>query len=567
MILMRSRHRIFIAITIAIITLLGACAGLPQRGAVTVVPKTDTPSGGVALDAKGPSEGATPEELIQGFLRAASAGTSDDYRVAREYLTPEAAARWKPAKSVSIFSDSDSIEYSKTSTGAVVASVPALASLDAKGRYIAATQGSTISRHFSLMINADGEWRIGELDDSVLISQTLFASLYVRAPLYFLNASSSSFVPEVRWYPRSRALAMMSKALISAPSEWLSKVAHSAFTSVDGKADLSVSVEAGVAQVDLPVGAASLKEQDLGFLQAQFTKTLVGSGLVQDVRLLAGGAKLEIPSVPDVQAYPYTTVPALAIQNGNLVSIREGQSVVLQPAAAFDAADFSSLAVDYSVPARWVVGENSERTALTQLATSDGQLNTLLEGTKLARPSIDQAGWLWTADADSPGALLAVNLQSGQLLRFNVPDLADRTIDRIAVSRENSRIVVAASDNSTSRMAVYGIERGDSGVPLAVGEPMRFGQSFANVRDIAWVSELRILVLGSVGRNGTQGLFALDIGGLRESVTGVPGIVALTAGRSVDSLLVMDSDGAVKDYSGSTWSDVTTGVTAIAFPG
>ena len=562
-----SCRRIFIAMLIALTLLLGACAGLPQRSAVTVVPKTNIPSGGVVLDAKGPSAGATPEELIQGFLRAASAGTSDDYRVAREYLTPEAAKRWKPAKSVSIFSDSDSIEYSRTPTGAVVASVPALANLDAKGRYTSAVQGSTISQKFSLIIDADGQWRISELDDSVLMVQTLFTSLYVRSPLYFLNTASSSFVPDVRWYPRSRALAMMSEALISAPSEWLSKVAHSVFTSTDGKTDLSVSIEGGVARVNLPAEAASLKQQDLGFLQAQFTKTFVGSGLVQDVHLLAGGAPLEIPSVPDVQAYPYATVPALAIQNGELVSIREGKSAVLQPAGVFDAEDFSFLAVDYSMPAQWAVGEDSGRSALTRLNTSNGQLHTLLEGRNLARPSIDQAGWLWTADADSPGVLLAMNLQSEQVLKFNVPDFADSTIDRIAVSRENSRIVVVAKSNSATRMALYGAVRDDSGTPLAVGEPLWFGQNFTDVRDIAWVSELRMLVLGSVGRDGAQGLFTLDIGGLSEPVTGVSSVVALTAGRSLDSALVMGSDGTVKGYFGSAWSNVATGVTAIAFPG
>ncbi|CRH92888.1 lipoprotein LpqB [Chlamydia trachomatis] len=160
-----------------------------------------------------------------------------------------------------------------------------------------------------------------------------------------------------------------------------------------------------------------------------------------------------------------------------------------------------------------------------------------------------------------------MNLQSEQVLKFNVPDFADSTIDRIAVSRENSRIVVVAKSNSATRMAVYGAVRDDSGTPLAVGEPLWFGQNFTDVRDIAWVSELRMLVLGSVGRDGAQGLFTLDIGGLSEPVTGVSSVVALTAGRSLDSALVMGSDGTVKGYFGSAWSNVATGVTAIAFPG
>ncbi|MEL0200541.1 MAG: hypothetical protein VW959_04260, partial [Aquiluna sp.] len=42
-----------------------------------------------------PEEGASPQEIVSGFL-AAGTGPQNDYAVAREYLSESFATRWKP---------------------------------------------------------------------------------------------------------------------------------------------------------------------------------------------------------------------------------------------------------------------------------------------------------------------------------------------------------------------------------------------------------------------------------------------------------------------------------------
>ncbi|MCI5825444.1 MAG: LpqB family beta-propeller domain-containing protein, partial [Arcanobacterium sp.] len=450
----------WVAALCAICVMLSACSGLPRRGGVTVVERSTTPSGGVVLDAKGPTVGSTPEELIQGFLRASSAGVSDDFRVARQFLTPEAAARWNPSNGVSIFSDSESVEFSQTPNGAVLASVPALGSVDNSGNYIAATPGSTISHEFSLMVNENGEWRIAALDDAVMMTQTVFSSVYVRSPLYFLNSTNSALIPDVRWFPRSRALSLMSTSLVTGPAAWLTTTAHTAYVSDANKAEMSVTVEDSTALVELPAGVAGLSPANLALLEAQFTKTLVGSGLVQRVELTAQGAYVSSGQNLDLPTYPYTTSPLITIVQGNVVSIQGGKGIALRLDNEYTPSDFANIAVAPAQPASRMVGRSADGLRLSMLPLSKGK-ETLLyasakkpaTGAALAAPSIDSSGWVWSADAAMPGVLLAINLSTGEQVRLSAPDLASGSVLQIAVSREGSRVVVLLSGNNTSQLA------------------------------------------------------------------------------------------------------------------
>lgn len=586
----RMRLRVLAAVSIVLVV-LSSCAGLPRRGGVTVVERSTAPLGGVVLDAKGPTVGASPEELIQGFLRASSVGVSDNFRVARQFLTPEAAARWNPSGGVNIFSDSESVQFSQTTQGAVLASVPALGRVDSTGHYTAAETGATLSREFSLMVNEDGEWRIAALDDSVMMAQTVFSSLYVRSPLYFLNSEQTAFVPDVRWFPRARALSLMAASLITGPSAWLAKTAHTAYMSGLDQIETNVTVEDTTAIVDLPVGVEGLSPDKLAFLEAQFTKTLVGSGLVQRVQLTVQGASVSSGEVLNLPAYPYTTAPLVAIVQGNVLSINNGQSSVLRLADEYNPKNFARIAIDSTQPATRLVGLNDAGTKLSVLPLGGGEEMTLYASSAqpaagaaasgsaqasgsvrasrsaLAAPSIDEMGWVWSADSAAPGKLLAINAETGEKVQLPAPDIAHGGVLQVAVSREGSRVVVLLAGDSTSHIAVFGVQRDPMGAPTGLGDPLWLGQDFTDVHDVSWMSDAKVLLLGTVGDGGVEGLYSLDIGGLREPVAGVSKAKSVTTGRGLDSAVVLTEDGTVQKFSGASWATLTPDATAIAFPG
>lgn len=559
--------RRYIAVVSILAVLLSSCASLPQRGAVVTVTDDQTLTTGVSLNAKGPALNATADEIVQGFLQAAAVGVSDDFEVARQFLTRETAARWVPSGAVSIYPDAAGVQYSQTPTGAVKVTAEAQGSVDKAGRYSAASSGTSINREFSLIRNEDGQWRIAELDDSILMSQTIFSSLYVKAPLYFLASSQEAFVPDQRWYPHAKALSMMADALLSGSSGWLSQAAHSVYTAQDPQEEVSVSLEGFTAIVDLPSDVMRLEEASICRLAQQFTKTFTSSGIVHDVQLSAQGALLEPRCAAPIQDYPYPLSDMIALEGTSFVNIRAGEENVLAELAEADVDKFAFLGVDYSSPTESIVGLSRERSALSRLSIASGEINVLADGGNLAAPSVDSFGWVWSVDNAHSDSLLAINIRTGEKVLMPAPDIAHGRALKVSVSREGARLVVVASEHETSQMIAYGIERSDDGDPISVGDPLWLGRNFTEIRDVAWLGDLDLAVIGVTEKDAIGGLFTLEVGGLTEQMAGASDAQAVTAGWGEESLAVLYADGDVQGYSGSAWEDIAHGVSAVAFPG
>ena len=98
--------RRYIAWLIALALLLSACSTLPRSGDVHAVKPSAPADREIVLNAQPPSEDATAEEIVQGFLLASAAGLDDDFAVARQFLTKGAAEKWAPESGASIYSGS-----------------------------------------------------------------------------------------------------------------------------------------------------------------------------------------------------------------------------------------------------------------------------------------------------------------------------------------------------------------------------------------------------------------------------------------------------------------------------
>src|SRR5690606_34028932 len=158
-----ARRRGAVAVLLAVVLLVAGCASLPRSGRVTASdPDLPAPQP-VGFLARGPQPGASPEEIVDGFLAASAAGYSDDFVVARTFLTGAAADTWQPLAQVRVYDEEP--ELTRSDDGGVHLSVGAAASVDGAGRYTEASEDATIDADFTLARNARGEWRIAGLDD------------------------------------------------------------------------------------------------------------------------------------------------------------------------------------------------------------------------------------------------------------------------------------------------------------------------------------------------------------------------------------------------------------------
>lgn len=555
-----------IALLVALVLGLAACSGLPRSGEVNVVPNVQATAGDVVLDAQGPVKGADPQEVVEAFIRASAAGLSDNFQVARQYLTDAANAEWDPTAQVRIYPDNQNQAASVAPNGAIRISVGALAQLDANGRYSTASADSVISSEFSLVRNGEGEWRIAVLDDGVIMSNTLFRSLYATSSLYFLTADASALTPDVRWYPKSILVTATARGLLAGPSSYLSGATTTAIPAGTALTATSVEVNNGTARIELSAEVASLDAQRLAQVKAQFQASMLSTGQVQLVELSVAGSDLPVPSSLDLTAYPYATYSLAVLKDGVPGTYRDGQ---VQPMfSALNGLRLTDLARNYDENQISMAALSDDGTQLYLITRTSLSQMPVLDGKMLIHPSIDRYGLVWTGALESDGQLIVVDPVTRARHTVAAPWMAGANVRRVAISREGARAAIVLEKDGQVTIYVAGIERdATTDIPRAVSEPMRVGNRLTDVLDIAWTGESRLAAIAKTATGSERGLYIVTIGGLMGSMNTVQGATSLTAGRGEESIILTTDDGTLYEYDSGAWRVLDTSVSEPALPG
>ena len=209
---------------------LSACAGLPASGPVNpgLAAGEDAGSPEFLFRPDEPQPDATPEQIVEGFIRAGSGpGPAANWEVARMFLAPSIRETWNPEASVTIDLPDDRLLVSPTE-GAVELSVVAVATVDSSGAY--QPDAGVTPLAFRLAQQDDGEWRITEAPDGVVIDRDVFTNVFHRYSLQYFDPTWQFLVPDVRWFPTTNAATRIARALVNGtPSLWLAGSVQSAF--------------------------------------------------------------------------------------------------------------------------------------------------------------------------------------------------------------------------------------------------------------------------------------------------------------------------------------------------
>ncbi|HSN42967.1 MAG TPA: hypothetical protein VLR88_02795, partial [Propionibacteriaceae bacterium] len=167
----------------ALILALAGCSAVPTTGPVERFPRTaESPvAPGVQIAPDAPRPGATPEEILAGYL-SAMATYQPGYPAAKLFLTPEAAERWNPDDGISVYEAEGHRPVTTDSTAVV--NVPIVGTVTEEGHFSAVQ--NTMLRHNFQMARHDGEWRIGEAPQGLFISRRSFARYFRPTNMYFL---------------------------------------------------------------------------------------------------------------------------------------------------------------------------------------------------------------------------------------------------------------------------------------------------------------------------------------------------------------------------------------------
>ncbi|SDD56834.1 Sporulation and spore germination [Sanguibacter gelidistatuariae] len=597
---------------------LTGCAAIPSSGPVERRDVTISELGPIFPQSYGPTSGASPQEIVQGFLSAQAVGINDDWATAREFLSPRGGAAWDPSARTFVYSgepdftepaveapdpgdgaaddpagdapsgddlsgvgastsdntsdpatsDPATTDPAEPTTVSILGHVSIVATLETDGQFTEAAQGNTQSLTFTLEKSSSDQWRITATEDGIFVSEPNFALVYRATTLYFPSQDRSFLVPDVRWYSKSNTASHAINGLLAGPATWLRDSVEVVAPAGTRLVLDSVTIDdSGVARVDLTKEVLAASDSDRAMLQAQMTAVLLKVPRVRSVELFANSLPLSIPTTADPQRDPVPGLTSPLVLAGDVIS--EVGNGTLTPLAGFSALTglrASALATDDA--ARLVV-LRSGTVAIMTAPTPAAAATTLVTGTDLVAPSVDRFGWVWTGDRATNDGLRAVTA-AGTQVPIPVDWLDGRTLESIRVSHDGARIAIVSSLGGVSRIDVAAIVRDDSDVPASLSvQALAIGASVTAATQVVWIDESTVGVLARGLSSGIPTVYEVPISGRSAALSGVEDTVWISAGKGLRSVYVANSDGALfsRAATGSTWSQVVGGVQFPAFPG
>lgn len=559
-----------------LLVLLTGCVDLPRRGPVEGGPAQAAPDPAFRFLAEGPPPGASPEQVVEGFLRA-SAAFDDDSATARLFLTPRAARSWRPTERVAVIAATGLVvggtaspvpvgeagRPTSTATQGTVRTVrvtaPLVGEVDRRGRWTTAPPRTSYSVDLDV-VRADGVWRLSDPPDEVVVGRDVFRQVYRAYPLTFLDPTRTALVPEVRWFPgRSPSATLLVSELLAGPSEWLAGAVATAFP--EGTELLSsppaVPLDpGGTAVVDLSDEARAADPGQRLLMLAQLRATLRPVPGVREVQLSSAGSALDVPDTDLGLLGAPTAVGPPVVLSGGRVARLDGDGAELVPGLL----DVSSL-----LPSDPAVGVDGLFAVLVQQRgrllvgvpdeSEEGPgLRGVVAGEDLVPPSVDVRGWVWTTPAAAGGAVLAVDA-AGDVRTVAAPWLEGRRVLALQVSRDGARAVVASTDgDGGAHLDVAGVVRDPDGAPLRLDVPDAPPlPGLVSVSDAGWQDATTVVAIGAV-EEGSEQLLRVAVDGSEVRAVEVPeGVEQLTSAEGAGPVLLDAPGGGVLQPAGLAW--------------
>lgn len=553
------------ALAVAALMLAG-CTGLPMSGppnAGLPVGEVDDGRTSSIPRADGPRPGANPEQIVAGFLEAGKT-PGNSWEIAREFLTEDYAARWKPEAGVSIDSSivtrdfqsslEDDDEQETTSdedatSADVRVQLDQVAALGADGSYSSSIGAA--KAEYRLVRDSGGEWRIDDGRDGITLDTVTFENVYEKFSLGYFDRNWSHLVSDLRWFPRRRGMATtISRELISGkPSEWLAPAVKSAFPSdVSLMGDAVTVNDEQVATVPLTRTALEASSVELSRMRTALEWSLAGAG-VSEVRLVVDDMPLSARAL---------ALDTTIVDPGVLVLTADGFGTASTGGAVAPVSSLSAEIDQITAPIQSIDVSIDARLAALQLR--DGKVYSIREGSRnqidadrqgLLEPTLDPFGFIWSVPEKTPQELLA---WSSNVQSFPIAEAwpIAESISQMRVSADGAKVAAVLSSGGQRHLVVAAVIRDGDQVPTGMGAVQSVAMLDGPVEGISWVGADTIAVLAA---DPDPQLTTFLVGGPASTVPAPADAVAVSGAKTVTGLRVLSSDGVVSAQRGSFWQE------------
>ena len=546
--------RRLIPLAIAACLALAGCTSLPTSSAPAPFDVSAKDGSGIQFSAEGPSADADAATLVNDFLLACAAGPQDDYATARLFLSAASARSWQPETEILVY-DTDTAPSvtagSETATQVdVTVAVLGVASVDASG-VLTRVATSTVSRTFTL-VREEGQWRINNPENMVLMSRASFTASFSLANLYFPTAEGGDLVADPRWYPSRRLASHLLAGLVEGPRQSLAPVTANAIPPGTTVPSQGLDVADGVARVELNAVMPS-SESARTTLAWELVRTLTQVADVLRVSASLSGDVLDMQAIPVPPTYSLDTLVGAGPGGIGLVS----SSSVTELTAVTDASNPTVSPVDSSLIA-WSGTDGV-------YAQRGGTTVAFLPGQAPLGPSVDRFGWVW-----GPATASSVSVGGGVDGAFsvNVESESAGEIHAVRISPDGTRALVLRGSDASAWVGV--VERGASGRPLAIRSLEEIPLEHGSVVDVSWTTSTGLaLVVRPTGEDDQ--LVTMPLGGLPSNVSLPIRVTSMSAGGSSSAVVITGTDAAGREQvlirSGALWQNAPDTLTSARYAG
>ena len=533
---------------------LAGCTSLPTSSAPAPFDVSAKDGSGIQFSAEGPSADADAATLVNDFLLACAAGPQDDYATARLFLSAASARSWQPETEILVY-DTDTAPSvtagSETATQVdVTVAVLGVASVDASG-VLTRVATSTVSRTFTL-VREEGQWRINNPENMVLMSRASFTASFSLANLYFPTAEGGDLVADPRWYPSRRLASHLLAGLVEGPRQSLAPVTANAIPPGTTVPSQGLDVADGVARVELNAVMPS-SESARTTLAWELVRTLTQVADVLRVNASLSGDVLDMQAIPVPPTYSLDTLVGAGPGGIGLVS----SSSVTELTAVTDASNPTVSPVDSSLIA-WSGTDGV-------YAQRGGTTVAFLPGQAPLGPSVDRFGWVW-----GPATASSVSVGGGVDGAFSVSVESESAgqIRAVRISPDGTRALVLRGSDASAWVGV--VERGASGRPLAIRSLEEIPLEHGSVVDVSWTTSTGLaLVVRPTGEDDQ--LVTMPLGGLPSSVSLPIRVTSMSAGGSSSAVVITGTDATGREQvlirSGALWQNAPDTLTSARYAG
>lgn len=475
-----------------------------------------------------PQPGASPADIVQDWVRDGG-DPGGKHADARAYLADSAKNSWNDSASLTVVADNPVIAEPAPSPPGTPANerIVTLTATDV-GQLgpdnAFQPQFTQLVMPITVQKQADGQWRIVQPPDGVVLTQSEFTSYYRAVPIYFFDPTLSALVPDLRYIANDAGgdeAARVIDELLSGPSNAMANALRSAIPSNVATKTVPAEQPDGAIQVNM----ANLPEEPV------HTKQLVIAQIVQSLHAISAGPVLIqsegtplIPEQPEwvvseLPSYNATTTPnagqpGLLATHDRVYSLKDGSPV---PGGAGDGSydvitgaqseDGSELALVCQGPngAQLRVGGYGKSDPVVQLQAGSLTRPTWAPG----QPGAEASNEVWTV-ADGQSVDRVLQTQQGSWVATNVDATALSTFGQITalrLSRDGTRVAAIAGGH-----LLVGAVVPDQQNQVAIKQVVQLqAQNITGAVDVDWLDQTTLAVATS---QPGQPVFRVSVDGL-----------------------------------------------------